>query len=115
MSGEALQQQALSYSRIAKNTWQRRLVFQRPPKAGETQTDKRGFPVGTYTNIDAEHPIPCSLACKGAREVTINNQTRTVTLFEFVVPRLYETVNEIGAKVIKAVDFSKSYRLRLLA
>lgn len=115
VAGEALGAQALSYARIAKNTWLRKLVFQRLPKAGEQQTDKRGFPVGTYTDIDAQHPIPCSLAARMAREVEVLGKTRTTTVYEFTIPKLYETANEIGARVFMKVDFHKGYRLKLLA
>src|SRR5882672_3442612 len=89
----------------------RRLVFQRKPKSGETQTNDMGYPVEDYTDIDPNHPIPCIFMSQSGREVIIGGQTKSVTLYSFEIPNL----NYLGPGNWVRVDFANRYRVHLLA
>lgn len=86
------------------------LVFQRLPNASESQTDGRGRPVSTYTDINPTKPIPCIYKTQSGRELILNGQTKSVTLYSFEIPGL---VYYSGA--FTSVDFNMEYRIHLLA
>lgn len=105
---------AFAIAAYANTAW-KRLVFQRLPVAGETQTDARGRPTSNYTDIDPTHSIPCIFTCKSGSEVIIAGQTKSVTLYSFTIPSLYQTDDGHGNLIYKTVDFSPKYRTHLLA
>lgn len=103
------------YATLAYATLPRLLVFQRLPKASEDQQDARGFPKVSYTDIDAQHPIPCIFTCSSGRETVLEGQQRLVTLYKFTIPGFYKTVDGSNNPIWKVVDFSPAYRVHLLA
>lgn len=115
MAGENFDEQAIGFADIAEETFPRRLVFERTPKTGEAITDDAGYPSTTYTEIDTvSDSIPCIFVVKSSREVTIANQQRSVTPYSVTIPQLYYTTDDNGDKVLQPVDFSLSYRVRIL-
>lgn len=115
MSCDPFADMASAFAVAAYSIFPRRVVFQRLPKAGETQTDVRGFPVVTYTDLDAAHPIPAIFAVSPGRELDIEGQQRSVTTYRFTIPSRYKTVDVDGNEIWKIVDFSPEYRCHLLA
>jgi hypothetical protein len=115
MSCDPFADMASAFAVAAYSIFPRRVVFQRLPKAGETQTDDRGFPVVAYTDLDAAHPIPAIFAVSPGRELIIGGQQRSVTLYKFTVPSRYKTVDVDGIEAWKVVEFSPEYRCHLLS
>lgn len=103
---------ARAFSDIAHDTFERKLVLQRPPQSenDEAIADSRGFPLENYVPLDESNPIPCRFIVQSPREVTINNQQRTATPYLFTIPKFYRS-----GTALKPVDFSMGYRAKVLA
>lgn len=111
MSGESFTTMDRSLARIAEATWPFRLVLQRLPIEGETQTDERGFPTDDTTDLQATgESIPCMFIARRAKETIIDGKVRSATIFGFTIPKLYKTATGEYA----AVDFSDQYKVKLL-
>ena len=109
MPGENIDQMGLDFMEIAYATFPRELVFQRQPNASETTTDDAGYPITTYTDLDASNPIPCLFLIKNGRQLIIKGQQKTVTLYEITVPGSYKSNG-----ITMAVPFSLKYRAHIL-
>jgi hypothetical protein len=102
----------LALAKLSYRTFKRLLVFQRPPGTGETQIDDTGRPAqgdAAHIDIDAAHPIPANFTMGSRRDLTINEQTRTVTIFKVTIPCIVQTSNGW-----ESVDFSTDYRAHIL-
>lgn len=114
MAGESFDAMAVSLANVAYATWRRRLVFQRLPTAGEVQTDTRGFPTETPTDLQdvLTESIPCQIIVQNGKDVIVDSKPRTTTVYRFTVPRLYKKAptNELAD-----LPFSTGYRVHLLA
>jgi len=115
MAGEGLEAASQALARIAESTWPRRLVFQRRPEGNEQQTDSRGFPVATYTDIDPAHPIPCRVISRGGKKFVINDQEKVVTAYDFTIPQFYKSADANNAPIWISVGFHSKLRVHLLA
>lgn len=109
---DQLNRQALAFSKLAYRQFKRLVIFQRPPKSGETQDDDFGYPSqgdAAHINVDPENPIPCNFTIGQRRDQVIGGQLRTVTNFKVTIPSLYNS-----GGVWKQVDFSTNYRAHIL-
>lgn len=103
------------FGNIAKTQFKRTLVFQRMPDPTESQSDKRGFPTRTYTDVDPDFPIPCTYTIQGVRELTIAGKVRSVAPYKFTIPLVYEARDGQGVPYWKQVDFAVAYRAKVIA
>lgn len=101
----------LAFAKLSYRTFKRLLVFQRPPVAGETRIDAAGRPAqgdAAHIDIDPTHPIPCNFTIGSRRDIIIQSQERTVTIFKVTIPCVYKS------EEWQSVDFSTDYRAHIL-
>lgn len=111
MAGENFDAMATAFANIAANTFNRRLIFLRPPSSSEPQTDEGGFPIETDTALQTDDdPIPCMVSMAIGKQIILQGKPTTSTIYKVTVPRVYK--NKSNQYI--AVTFSEDYKVRVL-